>query len=396
MKELPAENEPALMSQEETLRNLIQTSIDLSSAQDRQAMLDRILTDARRLSGAEAGSLYVRSGEGLEFAVAQNDAIDVSKVAEVLVGRELSLGPDSLAGFVAFTGRSVNVPDSRHLEPGTPFRVRRDFDAASGYRTRSILALPLKCPNGEVVGVLELINRLDPSGHSIPFPDRPEPAVMSLASLAAVSLHNALLAERVKDAHLDTIMRLSVAAEFRDKGTAEHINRISFVSGTLAKSLGLGPELVELIHLASPMHDIGKIAIPDSILLKPGRLTPEERKIIETHAIVGAQILDNPPNELMAMAREIALGHHERWDGEGYPHRLRSTRIPLSARIVCLSDVFDALATERVYKDAFPVAKVIDILRSEDGKQFDPRIVEAFFAIFDTILARYDLTPAVA
>ena len=389
MNELPAAGQPVASEQGQMLQGLLRTSIDLGSMRDRRELLERILSEARRLSGAEAGSLYVRASDQLEFALAQNDAIDVSEIARTYLGHRLKIDTRSLAGFVAHTGRGLNIPDSHHLTPGTPFRINRDFDAASGYTTASILALPLTCPDGEVVGVLELINRLDPAGGRVPFPDKDSAALASLATLAAVNVHNALLIEELMEARLDTIMRLSVAAEFRDKGTAGHITRISGLSALIFGTLGLGATQIELIRHASPMHDIGKIAIPDSILLKPGKLTAEERRIVETHSIIGAQILGDPKNELMAMARDIALSHHERWDGKGYPHRLGGVKIPLPARAVCLADVFDALASERCYKQAFPMGQVIDIIRAAKGGHFDPRMVEAFLEIIDQFIATH-------
>ena len=394
MDELPAAGEPVALDQGQMLQSLLHTSIDLTSTRDRQELLERILSEARRLSGAEAGSLYVRLDDRLEFALAQNDAIDVSEIARTYLGRRLRIDTRSLAGFVAHTGRSLNIPDSHHLAPGTPFRINRDFDAASGYTTGSILALPLTCPDGEVVGVLELINRLDADGNRVPFPDKNAPVLMSLAALAAVNVHNALLTEELMRARLDTIMRLSIAAEFRDKGTGSHIRRMSSLSALIFETLGLARRQVELIRHASPMHDIGKIAVPDSILLKPGKLTPEERKIVETHSVIGAQILGDPKNELMAMARDIALSHHERWDGKGYPHRLSGAKIPLAARAVGLADVFDALASERCYKPAYPMDQVVKIIRSEKGGHFDPRMVKAFFEVSDQFAAAYQGEPA--
>ena len=152
----------------------------------------------------------------------------------------------------------------------------------------------------------------------------------------------------------------------------------------------LDDEQVELIQSASPMHDIGKIGIPDSILLKPGPLTDEERKIVEKHTIIGGEILANPTNDLMITARDIAMYHHERWDGGGYPHHLKKEEIPLSARIVALADVFDALATERCYKKAYPMDKVIPIIQQEVGKHFDPNVAKAFFSILDDVVETYN------
>lgn len=374
----------------ELLESLLRLSVDLSAVSDRQKMLEMILTEARRISGAQAGTLYISRDEGIEFVIAQNDVVDISRLSQTLLGKTLEVGGDSLAGFVASTGRSVNIPDAHHLASGTPFRIYRDFDAATGYSARSILAVPLKCPNGEVVGVLQLINRLDPGGAITPFPEPERRPIMSLASMAAVSIQNALLEDRLKQAHLDTVMHLSVVAEFRDRNTARHIERISRISALIARALGLDDKQVELIRYASPMHDIGKIGIPDSILLKPGLLTADERKIVETHTILGGDILENATSELIVLAREIALSHHERWDGTGYPHRLKGESIPLPGRIVCVADVFDALASERCYKDAYPTEKVLEIIRAETGRHFDPNIIKAFFGILDEVLATYE------
>ena len=367
----------------ELLRSLLQISVNLSATHDRRAMLEMILTESRRLSGADAGSLYVRHGDQLEFVVAQNDSVDISRLEEQLLSRTLAVSGDSLAGFVASSGRALNIPDAYRLASGAPFHVNRNFDATTGYRTTSILALPLTCPDGEVVGVLQLINRTADGGAIVPFPHGDDSALQSLASMAAVSIQNALLMERLKQANLDTIIRLAIVAEFRDSATAEHIQRISRISALIAQTMRLDHEQVELIQCASPMHDIGKIGIPDSILLKPGPLTPAERTVVETHTTIGVEILGRPTNALMQMAHDIALCHHERWGGGGYPKGLKGEVIPLSARIVCLADVFDALATKRCYKEAYPLDEVRSILAKERGQQFDPRVMDAFWEGFD-------------
>ena len=390
MKNQIAVPEAKSFNRAELLENLLQISIALSASRDRREMLEMILTEARRLTNAQAGTLYIKHQDQLQFVVAQNDIIDLSTIDDKLIGRGIKIANNSLAGFAALTGRIVNIPDSHHLASGAPFRINRDLDQTTGYDTRSILAIPLKCPDGEVVGVLQLINCLGHDGAIVPFQLHQDQPIMSLASMAAVSIHNLLLTERLKRANLDTIIRLSVIAEFRDRGTAQHIKRISHISTLIARAMKLDDEQVELIQSASPMHDIGKIGIPDSILLKPGPLTDEERKIVEKHTIIGGEILANPTNDLMITARDIAMYHHERWDGGGYPHHLKKEEIPLSARIVALADVFDALATERCYKKAYPMDKVIPIIRQEVGKHFDPNVAKAFFSILDHIVETYN------
>ncbi len=371
----------------ELLESILRLSADLSVVSDRLKMLGMILSEARRISGAQAGSLYIHRNGALEFVVAQNDAVDITSLSESLLGKTVEVGDNSLSGFAASTGRIINIPDSYKLASGTPFRINRDFDAATGYQTHGILTIPLKCPDGEVVGVLQLINRLNDAGTVVPFAEKEEQPIMSLASMAAVSIQNALLADRLKQAHLDTVIRLSVVAEFRDRNTARHIERISRISALIAQGMGLGDEQVEIIQQASPMHDIGKIGVPDSILLKPSSLTNEERKIVETHTIMGAEILSNATSELITMARDIALSHHERWDGTGYPHCLKGKNIPLQGRIVCVADVFDALISKRCYKEAYPIEKVLDIIQDEKGKHFDPNVTEAFLGVLDEVLS---------
>jgi putative two-component system response regulator len=241
------------------------------------------------------------------------------------------------------------------------------------------------------VGVLQLFNRLDGRGEVTAFPSADDSVIQSLASMAALAIHNILLQERLKQAHLDTILRLSVAVEFRDSCTYDHIRRMAGTSALVARAMGLSDLEVELIRAASPMHDIGKIGIPDAVLQKPGPLTPEERAVMERHPEIGAEILGRSTNDLLAAAREVALTHHERWNGQGYPGRLAGEAIPISGRIVGLADVFDALASKRVYKAAFPLSKVLEIICGERGKHFDPRVVDAMMATLDDVSKVYGL-----
>jgi response regulator RpfG family c-di-GMP phosphodiesterase len=283
----------------------------------------------------------------------------------------------------------MNIPDVRHLPADVPFRWNLDFDTKTGYLTKSILAIPLMCPDGRCVGVLQLINCVDSGGKVVPFPNAESSGILTLASMAAVTIHNVLLQEQLKQSHLDSIIRLSVAAEFRDDDTARHIRRISRTSGLIASAAGLPREQVELIEYASPMHDIGKIGIPDSILRKPGPLTPEERKAVQRHTVFGAEILGQPDNDLVATARDVALAHHERWDGSGYPNGVAGEAIPLSGRIVAVADVFDALVSPRCYKKAYPLKKALSVIRAEKGKCFDPRLIEAFLGVVDSAMEAY-------
>lgn len=188
------------------------------------------------------------------------------------------------------------------------------------------------------------------------------------------------------DTRLEVVRRLGRAAEYRDNETGFHIIRMSKFSALIGRSCGMRKEEAELLLHASPMHDIGKIGIPDRILLKPGKLDPDEWEVMKTHAAIGAEILSGHDSELMRMAREVALHHHEKWDGSGYPQGLAGEEIPLVGRVVAVADVFDALTSERPYKQAWPLQNALDHLRKLSGADFDPRVVSAFFEQLPQIL----------
>ena len=194
--------------------------------------------------------------------------------------------------------------------------------------------------------------------------------------------------EELERSRYEIIDRLGRAAEFKDNETGNHILRMSQYSLLLAKAIGLPEEQCDLILLASPMHDIGKIGIPDNVLLKPGKLNADEWKIMQSHVEIGAELLSgNDEIPLMNMAKNIALTHHERWDGNGYPSGLAGEDIPIEGRICAISDVFDALTSERPYKEAWPIEKAMALLHEESGSHFDPSLVPLFANILDDVLA---------
>jgi len=189
------------------------------------------------------------------------------------------------------------------------------------------------------------------------------------------------------DTQLEIVQRLGFAAEYRDTETADHTLRVGSYSRVLGEEMGLSGERLINLHHAAPMHDIGKIGIADSILLKPGRFTPEERLEMEKHSAIGAEILKGETSELLKMARKIAHFHHERWDGTGYPTKISGDNIPLCARIVAVADVFDALTMSRPYKDGWPIDKAVAYIIDNSGAMFDPKVVTAFQARLDEIVS---------
>jgi response regulator RpfG family c-di-GMP phosphodiesterase len=206
------------------------------------------------------------------------------------------------------------------------------------------------------------------------------------------------VAERTRDlehARLEILGRLALAAEFRDDETQEHAWRIGRTCGLLATALGLVDGQVEVLRRAAPLHDIGKIGIPDAILLKPGRLTDSEFATIRTHATIGGQILSGSQSSVLLLAERVALSHHERWDGGGYPRGLCGEEIPLAGRIAAVADVFDALTHERPYKSAWPVREAVAEIIRQRGRQFDPRVVDAFATLeHPTLLSRVHASEA--
>jgi putative two-component system response regulator len=179
-------------------------------------------------------------------------------------------------------------------------------------------------------------------------------------------------------ARRETLAKLAIAAEFRDDSSGEHSHRVARTTAMLAELVGASAETIETVRQAAPLHDVGKIGIPDAVLLKPGRLEPTERSQMERHAQLGAHILSGSTSPVLAAAEEIALSHHERWDGTGYPHGLNGHEIPLSARLVAVADVYDALTQERPYKPAWRVEDAVGEILDQRGRHFDPAIVDAF------------------
>jgi putative two-component system response regulator len=193
--------------------------------------------------------------------------------------------------------------------------------------------------------------------------------------------------QAIRRAHLDTIHRLALVAEYKDTNTSAHIHRMSHYCALLATELGLSSTEVELIQNAGAMHDVGKIGIPDAILLKPGKLSASEWEIMKQHTTIGAHILSGSSSDLLQLGKVIALTHHEKWDGTGYPRQLAGEDIPISGRICALADVFDALTSSRPYKEAFSDEKSLKIMTEETGKHFDPLLLDLFVDRFDEVVA---------
>lgn len=375
------------------LAELLDVGIALANERNLTKLLRLILSEVRRFTHADAGTLYLVEGNEVVAYLAQNNTLverlGKKNAYDLFESFRLPIDMNSIAGAAAASRETVNIRDVQESSSESRFQYNDFFDKKFAYSTHSNLAIPMLDTDDSIIGVLQLINAMRGST-VVPFDEFSEKVALALACQAAVSVRNTTLALNLEEAHLDTLTRLGLAAEWRDKETANHITRVSQYCIVLAEGMGWDKKDVAMLAQASPMHDVGKLGVPDAVLHKPGRLTPDERKIMESHTIIGANILNNGNNEMMKFSREIALWHHEKWDGTGYPQQLSGEEIPLACRLVSVADVYDALSSRRCYKEAFPHEKVLAIMREDTGSHFAPKIMTVFFANLAKITAIRD------
>lgn len=275
-----------------------------------------------------------------------------------------------IAGCVAVTGDSLIIND-----PYSDDRFDKDVDKKTGYHTRNILGLPINDGEGKIIGVFQAINKMPEPEN---FSEQDLEHLLLAATYTGKALDAAILQEEIEATQREIIFTLAETGEMRSKETGYHVKRVAEFSRLFAVKYGMNEEEAELIKLSSPMHDIGKIAIPDSILLKPGKLTPEEWKIMQSHASLGYEMLKHSDRRLLKSAAIIANEHHEKWNGEGYPNGKKGEDIHIYGRITAMSDVFDALGNARVYKPAWELDRIVKLFKEEKGHQFDPKLVKVF------------------
>jgi HD-GYP domain-containing protein (c-di-GMP phosphodiesterase class II) len=368
-------------------------------------ILDNVLHVARRMSAADAGTVYLADKGMLHFAYTQNDSLfPGSAVNKHLYAKaSVPISMKSIAGYVASTKQELNLKDVRKLPPEAPYTFNASFDEATGYHTGSMLTLPLIDRHGEIQGVLQLINSMK-DGRVVPFSEELLPGLERLSQIAEEAVERGLMANEL-------ILRMVRISALRDpRETAAHVQRVGAYAAELyhhwAERRGVDIEKLkrtkDSLRLASMLHDIGKVGIEDKVLKKPGRLDPDERAIMEQHSALGARLFVNLSMDVDVMAREVALHHHQKWDGTGYTGSeefplLSGEDIPITARIVAVADVYDALVSRRCYKEAWDNSEALNILKKDAGVHFDPEIVECFLDIQDIIAAirnRYPDTEA--
>lgn len=372
----PFKTETSKLSAEEKLNLLVEFGTRISCEIRLDKLLDIIAQQITKMLDVGRCTIYLKDVEKNELwsKIAQGRGLEHTEIRVPLNG-------NGVISICARTGETINLPNA-YEDP----RFCMDVDMVTDFRTHTLLAVPLKNNSGRVLGVFQVANKSDGN----PFDKKDEGILLLLATLASSAIEIAKLYQDVHVAQLETIYRLAVTAEYRDQqDTRAHLKNISIISYLLALALGMTRKEAELIKNASPLHDIGKVALADNILLKPGKLTPEEFEIMKSHTVYGGRILEGAHSKILQIAHKMSLYHHEKWNGLGYPKALQGEEIPIEARIVAVADVFDALCVFRVYKKAWKTDDAYEYILGEAGKSFDPRVVAAFKKIYPSIRKLY-------
>lgn len=377
----------------------------ISQFNDLDTILEKVLFEARMMAKADAGSVYIIHGNRLKFSAVQNNSLFPAAETDIrfeqFMDTSLPLTKDSIAGCSILTDRILAADDAYRLPPDFPCTFDATHDRRSGYKTKSILTIPLKIFENRVVGAIQLINAKNSRGEVIAFSAKNKARVPLFIRGVAGAIEKGMI-------YRGWILRALKMAELRDPfETGMHAQRVGIYSASIykqwARKRGIcGHEIqrtADLIRLAAMQHDVGKLGIPDAILKKPGKLTSDEYAEMKWHTIYGYRLFADNMTDLDQMSAEIALNHHEKWNGGGYPgaagaelieepmpeRSKKGREIPLSARITALADTFDTLSSERCYKPAWKDADIRDEIRKNTGTDFDPEIVAAFFDILEDL-----------
>jgi putative nucleotidyltransferase with HDIG domain len=314
---------------------------------------------ARRLTGADGATFVLKDGEHCVY-------VDEDAISPLWKGQRFPM--DICVSGWAMRHREAAVINDIYADPRVP------HDAYRPTFVKSMCMVPIRtlAPVGAIGNYWAARREIRPADVML---------LRALADSTAVAMENVRVVGELEEARLETLQRLARAAEYRDDSTFQHTERVGRMAATIAERLGLNADDVRVLHQAATLHDIGKIAVPDTILLKKGALTPDERREMQRHVGAGAAILEGSRSSVLCSAREIVLSHHEWWSGEGYPGGLAQDAIPLAGRIVAVADVFDALTHTRPYKRAFGIEAALAEIDRLTGRHFDPEVVRAFRSI---------------
>ena len=406
-------------------KKIIEIDSELTQIQDLDLLLERILLEARKVLNADAGSIYVKEtvvedGEKIDklaIKYSQNDTTQKQLPPgqkSIYSVFSFPINDKTISGYCALTKQLVNVHDAYNLPSGVPYSFGINYDQISGYKTTTMLTVPLKTAEGRLLGVIQIINAKDKNGNTVPFTKNDEFLITHYAVNATNALQKAQLIRTM-------ILRMIKMAELRDpKETGSHVNRVAGYAVEIydrwATRHGVSEDKKEKFkdsfRISSMLHDVGKVAISDVILKKPAKFTPEEYLVMQNHTVYGAALFEDSQSPLDNLSQEISFTHHENWDGTGYPGWVdpvsgepiktgeegkplgkKAEEIPLTGRIVSLADVFDALCSRRVYKEPWTEEDVLAEIKKMSGTKFDPEIVDIFFEILPSIKQIQKLYP---
>jgi response regulator RpfG family c-di-GMP phosphodiesterase len=400
-----------MLTEKQKLEVLTTLGTELNQVKDLDILMEHILTEARRVVNADAGSIYIRDKDQLRFTYTQNATLQkrLPQGAKLIYNIfTIPADKSSIAGYSAVTGQALNIQDVYRLESEVPYRFDHRFDETAGYKTHSVLAVPLKTVREDVIGVLQVINAQNEQGNIVPFSEEDERMMVHFASMATMALERAQMTRTL-------ILRMIRMAELRDpKETGAHVNRVGSYSVEIyerwAKEKSISAKEIQtnrdVLRMAAMLHDVGKVAISDQILRKPARLTEEEYEVMKQHTFFGARLFSDKKSDFDEAAAQVAMTHHEWWNGKGYPGHVdlaatgpglsfsvkqikprgkRGDEIPLFGRIVAIADVYDALASKRAYKDAWDEADILQTMEDGAGKQFDPELIQVFLSSIDVM-----------
>jgi len=341
---------------------------EVSSLRDYNSVIIVLANMGRALSSADRCSVWVVNEEKKTIW---------TKVAHGIDRIELPID-SGIVGYSITSGERVIIDDVYEDE-----RFNPEIDQKTGYRTKSMMVIPMYDYDDNIIGAFQVINHV---GKESVFDKRDMERLTLASTYAAETIIAASLETEIEETQKEVVYTMGSVAESRSKETGNHVKRVAAYSKILALAYGMDEKEAELLKQASPMHDIGKIAIPDAILNKPGRFDENEREIMNSHAELGYHMIKNSERPLLKTAAIVAYQHHEKWDGTGYPRGLKGEEIHIYGRITALADVYDALASDRVYKKAWEDEKIYKFLKEEKGKHFQPLLVDLFFENLDAFL----------
>jgi response regulator RpfG family c-di-GMP phosphodiesterase len=384
---------------------LFKTIETLYTIKDLDSLLEKVLTEARLFVNADAGTIYLAAHGHLYFTFVQNDTLfrGETKDKYITSGASIPIDKKSLAGYVAKTGETILIDDVYHIQSDVSFTFNPAYDKKTNYRTTSILCVPLKTRDNEIVGALQLINAKKDANEVVAFSMQDRLFISQFALNAADAIEKARLSREM-------VLRMVDLAELRDPfETSAHAKRVGAYAVELyekwAQRRGVSgreiKKMRDVLRTAAILHDVGKVAVSDVILKKPAQLSYDEKLAMRMHTVLGARLFKRTNSFWDYMSAEVALNHHENWDGSGYPGRIDNifadkiymgpgklgTAIPLSARAVAISDVYDALITSRAYKKGWQQEHALRYIRYQAGKKFDPELVSIFLKMDDLLTA---------